>query len=199
MLSDVPKTRDSLLIRVRDPQDRDAWEQFSQIYRPVIYRLARGRGMQYADAQDLTQRVLMSVAAAIPDWQRKNDKTRFSHWLRRVAKNAILNALSRGPKDVAEGGSDAALMLDGQTEHTSEHSKAVEIEYRRQLYRRAAEIVRGRADEITWSAFSLTMIDGMSILEAAKQLCRTEGMVYAARSRIIRRLRDFAKTLCLRW
>lgn len=56
--SESPETRESLLIRVRDLQDRDAWDQFVQIYRPVVYRLARNRGLQDADAQDLAQKVL---------------------------------------------------------------------------------------------------------------------------------------------
>ena len=53
MVTDLPNTRESLLIRVRDLRDRDAWNQFVQIYRPAVYRLARARGLQDADAQDL--------------------------------------------------------------------------------------------------------------------------------------------------
>ena len=78
--SESPETRESLLIRVRDLQDRDAWDQFVQIYRPVVYRLARHRGLQDADAQDLAQKVLMSVAKSIPDWKRTEPNAKFRHW-----------------------------------------------------------------------------------------------------------------------
>ena len=64
----------------------------------------------------------------------------------------------------------------------------IDLEYRRQQYRRAADLVRGRADEITWQAFALTMVDGLSISAAAKRLGRSEGVIYAARSRVMRRL-----------
>jgi len=40
----LPETRPSLLLRVRDPGDRAAWDEFSEIYRPVIMRLARVSG-----------------------------------------------------------------------------------------------------------------------------------------------------------
>lgn len=189
-MSEIPETRDSLLVRVKNPADSAAWEQFAQIYRPVVYRLARGRGLQDADAQDLAQKVLISVAAAIPNWKRTSPNARFHHWLRRVAKNEVLKTLSRKPKDQASGGTTATKLLRGQINASCDIEDLIDLEYRRQLIRRAAEIVRERADETTWSAFSLTMVDGHSISEAAQRLGRNEGMVYAARSRVVRRMRD---------
>ena len=53
MTHDFPETRDSLIAQVRDPLNREAWDQFASICRPVIYRLARRKGLQDADAQDL--------------------------------------------------------------------------------------------------------------------------------------------------
>ena len=57
-MSRFPETRDSLLVQVKDPENREAWEEFAQIYRPVIYRTAVARGFQDADAHDLAQQVL---------------------------------------------------------------------------------------------------------------------------------------------
>ena len=51
------------------------------------------------------------------------------------------------------------------------------------------------ADTITWQAFAMTMINGLSITETAERLQRSEAVVYAARSRIMRRLRDAAQAL----
>ena len=70
-VTDFPETRESLIVRVKDPDDRDAWEQFVGMYRPVVYRVARRRGLQEADAQDLAQHVLMSVAGAIDQWEKR--------------------------------------------------------------------------------------------------------------------------------
>ena len=52
-MDEIPETRDSLLIRVADARDQAAWEQFARIYRPVVYNVARMRGLQDADAQDV--------------------------------------------------------------------------------------------------------------------------------------------------
>lgn len=194
-MNDISETRDSLLVRIRDPEDHNAWEQFARIYRPVVYRLARGRGLQDADAQDLAQRVLISVANAIPTWERSGPNARFRHWLRRVAKNEVLKLLGRRPKDQAGGGTSAIEILNEQCDVTSDIEEEIELEYRRQLVRQAAEVVRSRAEEVTWMAFSMTMVDGLEITEAAKRLGCSVGAVYAARSRIVRRLREMVQQM----
>ncbi len=53
-MDETPKTRPSLLVRIRDPQDERAWREFLDIYEPLIYRLARRKGFQDADARELS-------------------------------------------------------------------------------------------------------------------------------------------------
>ncbi len=64
-MTQFPETRESLILQVKDPANLAAWEQFVDVYRPVIFRIARARGMQDADAEDLTQQILISVAGSI--------------------------------------------------------------------------------------------------------------------------------------
>ncbi|HIF33547.1 MAG TPA: sigma-70 family RNA polymerase sigma factor [Planctomycetes bacterium] len=47
------------------PSHNEAWSEFVAIYEPLIYRLARAKGFQHADAQDLTQEVFTTVGGAI--------------------------------------------------------------------------------------------------------------------------------------
>ena len=61
-MGDSFETRPSLLLRLGDPSDRTAWEEFTSLYWPVIYRLARKRGLQDADAQDLAQKILLTLS-----------------------------------------------------------------------------------------------------------------------------------------
>ena len=195
MLTDFPETRESLLVRVRSPENREAWDQFVLIYRPVIYRLARYRGLQDADAQDLVQQVLIAIAGAICSWEKANESVRFRHWLRRVARNAIINALTRRPQDLATGGSSVQELLLEHPQCDAEAEARIELEYRRELYLRAARMVRGDFDAETWQAFELTVIDERSVNEAAADLGKSVGTVYAARSRIMRRLREAVREL----
>ncbi len=95
-MSASPETRPSLLVRLKDRTDDQAWFEFTEIYRPVVFRLACRRGMQHADADDLVQQVFSAVARVIDNWEIDPHRGRFRTWLSRVATNAILNALSRG-------------------------------------------------------------------------------------------------------
>lgn len=194
-VTEFPETRDSLLMQVRSPANREAWEEFAQIYRPVIYRLARHKGLQDADAQDLAQRVLMCVAAAIGGWEKSNESVRFRHWLRRVARNAIVNALARQPQDRAAGGTSVQELLLEQPEVDPQSDAEILLEYRRELYLRAARIVRGDVEPKTWRAFELTVIENRNVDEVAVELDKPVGTIYASRSRVMRRLRQAVQEL----
>lgn len=61
MKSPIPETRNSLILRLPDKRDVEAWDQFVSIYEPLVYRLARAKGFQDADARDVTQEVLVAV------------------------------------------------------------------------------------------------------------------------------------------
>ena len=194
-MTEFPETRSSLLAQVRSPDNREAWEQFVLIYRPVIYRMARRRGMQDADAQDIVQTVLMRVAGAINRWEKTEPGTRFRYWLRRVAKNAIFTALSRSPNDAASGGSNIQDLLTKQPEIAPDVDQELGLEYMREQYLRAAVIVQTDVDTETWRAFELSLIEGRSCDEVAELIGKSIGTVYAARSRVMRRLRDQVQRL----
>jgi len=188
-MTELPDTRDSLLLRVRNPTDVEAWDAFVAIYRPAIYRLARRRGLQDADAEDLAQRVLMSVSEAIRTWEKDERRGTFRAWLLRVARNAIINALTRSPPDAAAGGTSVLEQLETQVAGDNTIDTLIEDEHRRAVFRWAASEVRAEFHEATWMAFQLTAIDGFSGDDAAAEIGKSTGSVYASRSRVMRRLK----------
>ena len=50
MMASPPDTRASLIARLAEPADMEAWTEFVEIYLPLLYRLARQKGLQHADA-----------------------------------------------------------------------------------------------------------------------------------------------------
>lgn len=82
-------TRVSLLSRVRDPADHDAWVQFEARYRELILRYALSRGLQHADAEDVRQIVMMSLSAALRNFSYAPQRGRFRNYLGRVVRNAV--------------------------------------------------------------------------------------------------------------
>ena len=184
-----PETSESLILRIRDSQDAIAWSQFMAIYESVVYRLARRRGLQDADAEDLCQRVFMSVAKAVEHWEPQEDGPQFRNWLNRVARNAILNAITRGKPDRATGGSNAENVLleipdrEGVT-------TAILNESRIEAYRWAANQVQAEFNAGTWAMFQETTINGRVIADVAAELSKSSGAVYIARCRVMQRIKD---------
>lgn len=194
-MSEYPETRDSLLVQVQDPANRDAWDRFAQIYRPVIVRIARARGLQHADAQDLSQQVLIAVASAIGDWEKRDESTRFRHWLSRVTKNAILNALTRRPRDQAVGGSSVEELLREAVDRDGATTELIETELRRELYLQAANRVKVEFRPDSWQAFELSVAGDLTTEQIAAALGKSVGAIYTARSRIMFRLREVISEL----
>lgn len=187
--SEFPDTRTSLLLQLQAGVDQEGWQEFVAIYRPVIYRLARRRGLQDADAQDLCQQVLVSIAGAIERWHPNDESVRFRHWLRRVARNAILNALTRRPRDLAAGGTSIQNLLEGQVVEDTDLSRQIELEHRRELFLRAALSVRADVSPDSWQIFQLAVVEGVAMEEVAASMNKSIGTAYAARGRVMNRLR----------
>jgi RNA polymerase sigma-70 factor (ECF subfamily) len=185
-----PETRKSLLLQVQSLHDEEAWREFVTIYRPAVYRLARQRGLQDADAEDLAQRVLIAVTRSIADWQPDPARGRFRSWLAKIAENAAINALSRQPPDTAVGGTSILALLAGQPAHDQAIDESLDRERRRSLFRWAAQRVREEFRGGTWDAFWLTTVEARGVEEVAVTLGKSVGAIYAARSRVIRRLKD---------
>ena len=193
--SQFPDTRASLLLQLQVGDDHEIWQEFVTIYRPIIYRLARKRGMQDADAQDLAQQVLLSIVGSIERWQKTDESVRFRHWLRRVAKNAICNALTRRPHDRAVGGTSIQAFLESQCVVDDKFENEVELEYRRELFLRAASTVRRDVAAETWEVFQLAVIEGVPIEEIAARMSKSVGAAYAARGRVMNRLRRLVEKM----
>lgn len=184
-----PDTRETLLERLKDPADHQAWECFVELYQPLIYRVALRRGLQDADAQDVTQRVLWSVANAAGDWQPTEQSRSFRAWLARVTSNAAINVLQRDRKHWAVGGSEAWELLHRVNESDPAISAIWIQERRLQMFRLAAERVKPKFRDDSWRCFWMTAVEGKPAQEAAQRLSTSVGAVYAARSRVMAHLR----------
>lgn len=187
-MHDAPTTRLSLLARLRSPRDERAWEEFAAIYGPLIGRLARRRGLQAADADDLTQDVFGAVATAIDRWDPDPARGSFRAWLFRIARNLTVNALvARRRHPPAGGGPGDLNSLEDLL--APDDPSDFEEEYRRQLFQWAAGRVRGEFREVAWRAFWMAGVDGLPAAEVAEALGTTVGTVYFYKSRVMARLR----------
>jgi RNA polymerase sigma-70 factor (ECF subfamily) len=160
------------------------------IYEPVVYRWARRRGLQDSDAQDIVQKVMLAVTREVERWESDPQRSRFRTWLYRVATNATLNVLMRDRRlPSAPAGLDAQA-IDQLPACSEDDSDLLRTEYRREVFRWAARRVQIEFQPTTWEAFWLTTVQRLSVEEAATRLGKQPGAIYAARSRVMRRLKQ---------
>lgn len=187
----TPETRESLLLRIRDRGDAVAWQEFVEIYEPLVYRLVGSRGrLQDADAWDLTQQVLLAVARRVETWNPDPGRGSFRGWLSRVARNLVINFLvhrKRHPQGT--GDSEFQQVLERVAVTDSDESARFDLEHRRQLFRWAAERIRGEFRASSWNAFWQTCVENRPVKQVADTLGMSVGAVYISRSRVLARLR----------
>src|SRR3954469_9704936 len=106
--NEAPLTRVSLLIQIRDGSNHAAWQEFVDLYGPVIYGFARKRGLQDADAADLMQDVLRSVSSAVHRLEYDQARGSFRGWLFTVTRNKIFNFLE-GRAHRVQGSGDSRV------------------------------------------------------------------------------------------
>jgi RNA polymerase sigma-70 factor (ECF subfamily) len=191
-----PTTRRSLVLRLRDLGDEAAWAEFVQVYEPLVYRLARAKGLQDADARDLCQDVFRAVAAAIERWDPDPAKGRFRAWLFRIARNLLVNFLARQRRHPrGSGHTSVQELLEAQPADDARAEAEFAAEFRRRAFRWAAEQVRHEFTESTWQAFWRTGVENRPVAAVARELGLSEGAVYVARSRVLARLRGRVEQL----
>jgi RNA polymerase sigma-70 factor (ECF subfamily) len=191
----VPDTRPSLLVRLRDARDGQAWGQFVDLYAPLVYGFARKRGLQDADAADLAQEVLRAVAGAARRLEYDPQRGSFRAWFYTVVRNKLRNFLdARRRHDRAGGGSEARALLEEQPGRDTPDAEW-DRDYEQRVFAWAAAQVRGDFQEATWKAFWQTAVEGQSPQEVARGLGLSVGAVYIAKSRVLARLREEVRRL----
>lgn len=193
-----PQTRPSLIARLQDADDAEAWTAFVEIYQPLLQRIIRRWGLQPADAAEITQEVLAAVSARVGDFEKREQSGAFRGWLATITRNKLVDFVRSRDRDVTgRGGTDFRRWLEEQPESSDELASGQsrwDLHARRAVFSWAAATVRQQVHERTWAAFQQTAIEGHPVAEVARRLDADVGWVYVARSRVLTRLRRTVAT-----
>jgi len=188
-MPDAPKTRPSLILRLRNRRDLDAWQEFVEVYQPLIYRIAIRKGFQHSDAADITQEVLVRVAGAVERWEPDESKGSFRGWLYRIARNLMITFLDKQDRQPATAHDSVANLLAAVPASHDLPSGEFDEELAQQVFAWAASRVESTCQDSTWQAFWATAVEDQSPSIVAERLGISVGAVYVARSRVIQKLR----------
>ena len=183
-------TRVSLLVRLQsDPTDQAVWEEFVEHYGPRIYGWCRKWNLQEADAQDVTQNVLLRLAEKLRDFSYDPSRS-FRAWLKTLTHHAWSDFVqSRGRPGQGSGDSGVESLLHS-VEAREDFVKHLEAEFDREILEEAILRVRLRVAPQTWEAFRLTALEGLSGAEAGQRIPMQVAQVFVAKRRVQKMLRE---------
>lgn len=178
-----PETRPSLLHLLGTELDQNAWNQFTELYSPVIFRYCRRKGLQEADALEVLQDVLLQVYQYIAAFNYDPDRGRFRAWLQTVTHSRLCRYWKKTSKRKECNGHENQLELaEAENEFNTEM-----VAHVTQL---ALDQIRDDFHVDTWTAFEQTWLEQKSVDEVAELMERSVGWVYVAKSRVLKRLAE---------
>src|SRR5215831_764465 len=161
------RTSGTLLSRLRSPLDQEAWNEFVELYGRRIYGWCRQWGLQEADAEDVTQDVLLRLARKMRGFAYDPSRS-FRGWLRTLTHHAWSDFLEDRKRPGA-GGGEVTRALE-QVEARDDLARWLDEEFTRALFEEASARVRLRVQPHTWEAFRLTAVEGKTGAEVAALL-----------------------------
>src|SRR5215475_6536253 len=191
----LPTTRVTLLVRLRqDPTDHAAWDVFVERYGRHIYRWCRQWKLQDADAEDVTQNILVKLTRKLRAFTYDPSRS-FRAWLKTVVHHAWRDFEDgrRHPRPAGDDSQVGELMLT--LEARDDLARRLEEAFDLELLEAAKLRVRLRVAPHTWEAFRLVALEGLPVAEVAARVHLQVAMVYVAKSKVQRMLQEEVQKL----
>ena len=186
----MDSTRGSLLLRIRDRGDQSAWVQFDQIYRPMVLKFARARGLDSYTAEDVAQSVMLTVQSHINDFDYDPKCGRFRGWLKTIVNNRISNLV---------GKKDEANAISGDFKRADPHADAPDVLFDRiwmkEHLEHALNELRQSVEATSFAAFEAHVLKDEPVERVCQQFGLNSNQLYSIRFRLTRKLTQLMKDL----
>lgn len=183
-------TRRTLLERVRDPRDAEAWRDFFHLYAPLLESYAMAHGLSAGDAEDLRDQCLAVLVRRMPSFEYERSKGGFKRWLQKIAHDKIVDHLRRPRARRAE-----TSELELASDRNPTPDEVWEAGWQREHLRYCLDLARAKEPERSFRAFELLALDELTVTEVCERMGMNENQVYKAKSRVLKRVRETLERL----
>jgi RNA polymerase sigma-70 factor (ECF subfamily) len=186
----LPPTGVTLLARLRQlPTDQAAWDMFVECYGRHIYRWCRQWKLQDADAEDVTQNILVKLARKLRDFVYDPSRS-FRGWLKTLTHHAWRDFVDSPRCAQAAGGDGQVWELMRALEAREDLVQRLQQAFDHEVLEAATVRVRLRVAPHTWEAFRLVVLDGLPVAAVGAKVQMQVAMVYVAKSKVQRMLQE---------
>lgn len=191
----MESTRASLIWAIRDSQNAGAWIDFYRIYASLVQHFLRRFGLSDADADDVTQEVLLLAQRSLQTGAYDASRGGFRKWLFGIARRRALAALrarcrrTRAQWVPPEGGVDLVDQLEDERGEQA-HRELWEQEWRYAVLDDAMRHVEGQVGDKAFRAFTLHAINQWPVDRVAEHLGIAAASVYVYKHRVLNAIKE---------
>jgi len=175
-------TRTTLLGRVCDYSDSESWNEFDALYRPMLMRYARARGLDDSTAEEIAQQCLVAIVKQIREFKRTRS---FRAWLRAMVNHKVCDYHAH-----RQHNSNGLPHAAGSIVDESQTTRLWEQTWNSAHLQKSIDSLRGAFAAHTLKAFELYVLDERPVEEICSLLGMTPNQVYVAKNRVIRYLKE---------
>lgn len=188
----MDETRLSLLIRVRDSGDQASWQEFYQLYHPLLLRFVKARGISNDnDADDIVQELLISLVRRLRDLDFDKQRGKFRTYLWQSAHNGIIDWIRKNRRHQNLQSLDCDSRVEELKQQSQEDPGQEFVDdLRRQILATALPRLRAEVKPEVWDRFDLHYLQGLSAKSVGERLGCSEGAVFTSVHRLRERLKD---------
>jgi RNA polymerase sigma factor (sigma-70 family) len=197
-------TRASLVARLKDWGDQAGWQEFFDTYWRLIYAIALKAGLSDAEAQDIVQDTILTVAKAMPNFDYDPVRGSFKGWLCKTTRWRIDDHLRRRARHPAverlpqeDSGTPAAERVPDPA--SLDWDAVWEAEWMRNFMDAAIEKVKRQVKPIQYQLFDCHVLKGWPMREVGQKLRVSIAQVYFAKVKITSLLKKELRDLERKW
>ena len=194
-------THQSLVERLKNREDQESWRAFFDKYWRLIYATARKTGLTEAEAEEVVQETVITVARKISDFQFDPARCTFKGWLLRIARFKILDQFRKRAPSFVQGASSAdpgtrTATVERVPDPNGEELEAIwDEEWTKSLFQTAMDRVKRKVNPGHFQMFYLNVVDKLGIREVARIMRVNAAVVYMAKSRVARAIKNEIKRM----
>ena len=182
-MAKVKKTRQTLLIKIRDQYDEAAWEEFIAFYRPYVYRIIQNlRQIQVVEREDIVQEVMLIAWKKLPGFDYSPQKGRFRSWLSTVTQRTAYAHWNKRHK--GESFESPLKVEELQKGIQSEIEKICQEEWEQHVADTAWSNISGKFEDKVLRAFQ-KLASGEKGEDVAAELGLSQNSVYVYKKRVM--------------
>ena len=196
-------TRYSLLSRLQNWDDQDSWKDFFDTYWRLIYSVALKSGLTEAEAEDVVQETIISVAKNIRKFKRDPKLGSFKGWLRNITRWRIADQLRKRTRaageerTMTEAGPQCWEEIPGVGDASSE--SIWEEEWQSNLLNAAMERIKCRVKEEHYQMFDFYAVRQWPVGKVAQTMGVSAAQVYLAKHRVAGLIKKEVRALEKKW